>query len=335
MKTINLRKIVRAALRESFTLGILGVTSVVLLGMSACSTGFDEPVTKKATPVTKDYNYLFKVIVPEEIMRSMTDEEHERMVAKIEKMGSILDEQIDRKYRNVEDVTLIPASVGAAAFVSKELRDTAEALIADGATILFSYYELLTDNSYQAEVKDGTQNGERSVGASGRVFVYDGQSNPRDNEAWKSGEVPSRGVEDESSNTDVNALRSNEARAEKNTEVMESFLENLVEQVASNPSVSMDIQDSLQTDGKSRSVEEQGATGATTISLDTAGSEMIVELEDVPASELRSMQRSIQNGDQRSWLSKGIKNVFFLQSEWVKNSALPVDDSCVLCQGEN
>ena len=222
----------------------------------------------KDQPVTKDYNYLFKVIVPEEIMRSMTDGEHQQMITKIEKMGGILNKQIGSRYRNVEDMTMTPASVGAVIFVSEELRDTAEELIADGATIRFSYDELLTDNSDPVEIKDGIQNGKRSVGVPGRVFIYDGQNNPRDNEAWKSGEVPSRGVENENLKTDVNALASNTERAAKDPRVMESFFENLVDQVASNPAVN---------------VEEQGIAA---ISLKTSSSEMVVEFQDVTILDL-------------------------------------------------
>lgn len=287
------------------------LTSVALLGVSACNTRFDEPVTKKDAPVTKDYDYLFKVIVPEEVMRSMTDDQHEQMVAKIEKMGAILDQSVDKTKRNVEeDVTMTPAFVNAAVFVSEELRNTAYELTTDGATISFSYEELLTDNSSPEEIKDGTQDGERSVGTPGRVFVFDGQSNPRDNAAWKIEEaisVPSRGVGDESSNTDVNAVATTNVRAAKNPEVMESFFENLVDQVASNPAVSMEVKDSSQPDGASRGVEEQERA---TVSLKTGGSEMSVELEGVTATDLMTVQRSMQNGNERSWFSKatGITN---------------------------
>lgn len=87
---------------------------------------------------------------------------------------------------------------------------------------------------------------------------------------------------------------------------MGKFFENLVDQVASNPAVSMDVRDSSQTNGVSRGVEGQGTA---TVSLKTDSSEMIVELENVTASDLRGMQRSTQNGYERGWFSKKIKSV--------------------------
>ena len=68
----------------------------------------------------------------------------------------------------------------------------------------------------------------------------------------------------------------------------------------------MTVQHSPQTDNVSRSVEEQGTT---TISLKTGSSEMTVELENVLASDLRAMQRSIQNENERGWLKKLRKKI--------------------------
>ena len=306
MKTINFSKIVCAGLGKFFS--IIGLTGVILLGLSGCSTEFDAPATEKDQPVTKDYNYLFKVIVPEEIMRSMTDGEHQQMIAKIEKMGGILNKQIDSRYRNVEDMTMTPASVGAVIFVSEDLRDTAEELISDGATVLFSYDEFMADNGLSSEIKDEIQNSERSVSVPERVFIYNGQNNPRDNEAWKSGQVQSRGVGDEGPNTDVNAVASDTNSVANNPEVMAVFLENFVDNVASNPVVSMTVQDLPQTDNVSRSVEDQGTT---VVFLKADSSEMTVELENVTASDVRAMQRSVQDENERIWFNRNMKNIWF------------------------
>ena len=45
MKTINFSKIVCAGLRKSFS--IIGLTGIILLGVSGCSTEFDEPATRQ------------------------------------------------------------------------------------------------------------------------------------------------------------------------------------------------------------------------------------------------------------------------------------------------
>ena len=68
----------------------------------------------------------------------------------------------------------------------------------------------------------------------------------------------------------------------------------------------MEVLDSSQTDGVSRGVEDQGTTA---VFLKTGSSEMIVELENVTASDLRAMQRSIQNENERGWLKKKLKRL--------------------------
>jgi len=63
---------------------VVWLTSISLLGLPACGTNFDEP---KTVQKEKDYNYYFKVIVPEEIEISMTAGKNDRIVANIEAIG--------------------------------------------------------------------------------------------------------------------------------------------------------------------------------------------------------------------------------------------------------
>ncbi len=288
---------------------VVGLTSISLIGLPACGTSFDAP---KPVQKQKDYNYYFKVIVPEEIERSMTAEKNDEILNKIGIMKNILDNHVDRKYRNVEDSTMNPAAVASVAFVSQELRDTVDNLAADNVMVMFPYKEFLADHSEMGDIGKESDGSGRYVSRTelAKVFVYDGQDGPGEIATWKSEEIhlqaiasDLRGVEGGVSDVlgeDIAPI------PVKDPVAVGKFYENLVDQIASNPAVSMDVLDSSQTDGVSRSVEEQGIT---TISLKTDSSEMIVELENVTESDLREMQRSIQNENERGWFKKLRKQI--------------------------
>jgi hypothetical protein len=271
---------------------VVGLTSISLIGLPACGTSFDAP---KPVQKQKDYNYYFKVIVPEEMMRSMTNSEHEQMVTKIEKMGGILDKSIDKTRRNLEsDVITVPASVAAAVFVSSELRATVDELSEDGVEIMFPFHELLLDHADHLEGRNVT--GESKVMA--KIFVYDRESSPRDSNAWDTEEFFIQTVTTEKlSVADKETLQ--EMTFAKNPEVANDFFESLVENVAADPSVTLDR-------GEQSSMEKSDATTdvATSVILSTSSSEMTVELN---GSVDNLMAVNASNGDMTGEWSKNLR----------------------------
>ena len=258
---------------------VVWLTSISLLGLPACGTNFDEP---KTVQKEKDYNYYFKVIVPEEIERSMTAGKNDRIVANIEAIGRIVDKQSDSMYRNIEDITMNSASVAATVFVSKELRDTVDDLSDDGVGIMFSFNELLFDHSDHVE-------GRNVIGGpqgKARIFVYDGESSPRDSNAWNTAAFFVQAVTTERrSATDKETLE--QMTFSKNRAIIDDFHVNLVEQISANPSVTLE------------SGEQPGF-----VVLSTGSSQMTVELGGGIA-ELMAMRTS--SGDMTSGLSKNLQ----------------------------
>ena len=251
---------------------VVGLTSISLIGLPACGTNLDVP---KVVQKEKDYNYYFKVIVPEETERSMTSEKNDRIVAKIETMGRILSKQNDSMHRNIEDVTMHPASVASTVFVSQELRDTVDELSGDGVAIMFPFTELLLDHSDRVEGRNVAGVGDQGKA---RIFVYDGESSPRDDNAWEIQEflIPIATSEKQSV-VGEGALQ--QMTFTKNRAVVDDFSENLVRQVVANPSV----------------IVERGEQPGFAV-LKTSGSEMTVGLDgsvDDLTKDIRGKIKSI------------------------------------------
>ena len=129
---------------------------------------------------------------------------------------------------------------------------------------------------------------------------------------WKSERVPLHTIVNEHRNAeDVTVAGSNPITVVSvdSSGVAEKFFQNYIEQVASNPAVSVDAQDSAvvssQTEGVNRSFQDQSGT---TLVLKTNGSEMIVELEGITVSDVKTSieKASLQNGNEigRGWFKK-------------------------------
>ena len=112
----------------------------------------------QTSQVAGDYNYFFKVIVPEEKVLNRSEEE--LITKNINKMKEIFDKNLKlEKVKDLNNNISTPAYTAALVLISKDIKQIGGDLYQQGAKVLFSYENLLIDNSNQKDLLVNKSNG--------------------------------------------------------------------------------------------------------------------------------------------------------------------------------
>lgn len=214
----------------------------------------------------KNYNYYFKVYVPERYVRTMNEEKIAEINNKIFQLGQFFEKQCGRRFRSSEDPIIKTAIVAATVFISEEVRNKTIELANEGAFVMFSYKEMLIDNS-ELDIEQKMVSSEEF-----KLFVYDGSNDPFDKRAWKEEKInhtiPSslRHESDVYNSSEISSAPNIHFNA-KNAELVQNFFNSMVDLISADSRVDID------------NITEDISI------LKTKSSEMIVEFEDISAEE--------------------------------------------------